>query len=754
MAILPSKIEQRSELDCRLGIKSSLNHISSVVALSYLLYCANDKSNEIVYADEVNLSNGIKKLVLKDYYKQWIMDNYTVDENSLDNNPLLTSQLEALQVGLGLMFHLAKISFVDFPTTDTKERTGGDRFRKNMKFALNMKLLDLYLMAWPNDLMKTEIILWLNNSPSDTSISEGLKQILTAFSEDTQYKIRANGEEIIFQQIGIYNNISNEDGVIAKDEQEDVGPFRIFKSFVREGLHPFLYLENNEFRCNKSEELDVYDKIVETTLNLSPKKTVIYQEVLDDLKLNNSEPDNTHQIIYYGAPGTGKSHKIKEQLEGVSKENIFRTTFHPDSDYSTFVGAYKPTRSQRPLYGLFGKETVRLKDGEDLSEDIITYKFIPQAFLNAYMQAYKKTNENVYLIIEEINRGNCAQIFGDLFQLLDRDEYGVSEYTIKADADLKAFLVDEMGKDSDAIKDGELCLPSNLYIYATMNTSDQSLFPIDSAFKRRWDWEYEPIKYKNTNWVIDIQGETYSWVSFQKEINRRIFESTSSEDKMLGDYFVNPSNGIITEKMLLNKILFYLWNDVCKDGEGDIFKVSDTEDVSFSELYGDGGKQKLVGMMNYLGVELVQEDIDDDNENDDENEAEDSDKTDNTRYSINGEVTDENDKAWRKGALVKRAVEIYCQNNSELSANEVRDNWINVGFKIPHIVETDEDRERRINTSKDDRAKERSKEIKLPNGESLHVSTQVGDGKKRKGFTDFLSKIKSKPEWGIDIQEL
>ncbi|MDN0072328.1 AAA family ATPase [Bacteroides caecigallinarum] len=754
MAILPSKIEQRSELDCRLGIKSSLNHISSVVALSYLLYCANDKSNEIVYADEVNLSNGRKKLVLKDYYKQWIMDNYTVDENSLDNNPLLTSQLEALQVGLGLMFHLAKISFVDFPTTDTKERTGGDRFRKNMKFALNMKLLDLYLMAWPNDLMKTEIILWLNNSPSDTSISEGLKQILTAFSEDTQYKIRANGEEIIFQQIGIYNNISNEDGVIAKDEQEDVGPFRIFKSFVREGLHPFLYLENNEFRCNKSEELDVYDKIVETTLNLSPKKTVIYQEVLDDLKLNNSEPDNTHQIIYYGAPGTGKSHKIKEQLEGVSKENIFRTTFHPDSDYSTFVGAYKPTRSQRPLYGLFGKETVRLKDGEDLSEDIITYKFIPQAFLNAYMQAYKKTNENVYLIIEEINRGNCAQIFGDLFQLLDRDEYGVSEYTIKADADLKAFLVDEMGKDSDAIKDGELCLPSNLYIYATMNTSDQSLFPIDSAFKRRWDWEYEPIKYKNTNWVIDIQGETYSWVSFQKEINRRIFESTSSEDKMLGDYFVNPSNGIITEKMLLNKILFYLWNDVCKDGEGDIFKVSDTEDVSFSELYGDGGKQKLVGMMNYLGVELVQEDIDDDNENDDENEAEDSDKIDNTRYSINGEVTDENDKAWRKGALVKRAVEIYCQNNSELSANEVRDNWINVGFKIPHIVETDEDRERRINTSKDDRAKERSKEIKLPNGESLHVSTQVGDGKKRKGFTDFLSKIKSKPEWGIDIQEL
>lgn len=289
----------------------------------------------------------------------------------------------------------------------------------------------------------------------------------------------------------------------------------------------------------------------------------------------NIEP-TCRQIIYYGAPGTGKSHKIKAQLEGVPKENIFRTTFHPDSDYSTFVGAYKPTRGKRPLYGLFGKDTVRMKDGEDLFEDMITYKFIPQSFLNAYIRAYQ-TDENVYLIIEEINRGNCAQIFGDLFQLLDRDENGISEYTIKADADLKSFLEEELGEDNPGIKDGELCLPSNLYIYATMNTSDQSLFPIDSAFKRRWDWEYEPIKYKNTDWKIVIDGTEYSWTSFQRKVNDKILSATSSEDKMLGDYFVNPSDGVITEKVLLNKILFYLWNDVCKDGEGDIFKNGETE---------------------------------------------------------------------------------------------------------------------------------------------------------------------------------
>ena len=285
-------------------------------------------------------------------------------------------------------------------------------------------------------------------------------------------------------------------------------------------------------------------------------------------RLSNRQDSDSipHQIIYYGAPGTGKSHRIKEQLNGVPKENIFRTTFHPDSDYSTFVGSYKPTMEKqmdkiytkeelisklaemknggityspqkfgakywRSLKGMTQSDkkdilqacgmsdnyTVEFDKGIAVGEEYlaylndsrIIYSFVSQTFLNAYIRAYQ-TDDNVYLIIEEINRGNCAQIFGDLFQLLDRDVSGKSEYTIKADADLKAFLDEKLGKNNSGIKEGELCLPSNLYIYATMNTSDQSLFPIDSAFKRRWDWEYEPIKYKNTDWVIEIQEKTYS----------------------------------------------------------------------------------------------------------------------------------------------------------------------------------------------------------------------------------------------------
>ena len=320
----------------------------------------------------------------------------------------------------------------------------------------------------------------------------------------------------------------------------------------------------------------------------------LLSNVAISLSQNSSQDKPSFQIIYYGAPGTGKSHRIKKLLKemNVPKENIFRTTFHPDSDYSSFVGAYKPT--MKPV-----DEKYRNVVGKD---EEIAYSFVPQTFIKAYVQAYKKPNENVYLIIEEINRGNCAQIFGDLFQLLDRDDNGVSEYPIKADSDLKMYLEGELGKNHDGIKDGELCLPSNLYIWATMNTSDQSLFPIDSAFKRRWDWEYEPIKYMNKDWGIEIGGYMYSWTSFQKEVNNRIFEATNSEDKMLGDFFVKPNNSVISEKQFINKVLFYLWNDVCKDGDGDIFKADDNKDVKFSDLYDVNGSNTLQSMMKNLGV--------------------------------------------------------------------------------------------------------------------------------------------------------
>ena len=338
-----------------------------------------------------------------------------------------------------------------------------------------------------------------------------------------------------------------------------------------------------------------------------------------DTFINNRDDLYPLQLIYYGAPGTGKSHTIKEILESLAipDNNVFRTTFHPDSDYSTFVGAYKPTMKRSYKYE--GKvkasyyeddDLAGAKKGDKIIEEKIEYAFVAQSFMNAYIQAYKYPEDNIYLVIEEINRGNCAQIFGDLFQLLDRKENGKSEYPIKADSDILLFLKNELGEDSEGIKGGKLCLPNNLYIWATMNTSDQSLFPIDSAFKRRWEWKYMSIKYDRTDVEILVGDEKFSWVKFQRAVNNRIRSYTSSEDKMIGDYFVG--NKIITKDILVNKIFFYLWNDVCKDGDSDIFRISETEELSFSELYTD--ESKLLTLMHKLTDDkdsLEQENIQD-----------------------------------------------------------------------------------------------------------------------------------------------
>lgn len=265
---------------------------------------------------------------------------------------------------------------------------------------------------------------------------------------------------------------------------------------------------------------------------------------------------------------------------------VVRTTFHPDSDYSTFVGAYKPTTESVQRYDIYNKPMTR--DGVPVMEQIITYEFVEQAFLRAYIDAWTNREKPEFLIIEEINRGNCAQIFGDLFQLLDRGDDGYSEYPIRADKDLqkhlcKAFKDVEI-EDYPNVKAGkELLLPSNLYIRATMNTSDQSLFPIDSAFKRRWDWKYVPIAKGNDNgtelnWMIDVDGDLYDWWTFVRTINKHVFDTTNSEDKQLGFFFCKAKDNIISAETFVCKVIFYLWNDVFKDFGFDNKIFEDKED--------------------------------------------------------------------------------------------------------------------------------------------------------------------------------
>lgn len=302
----------------------------------------------------------------------------------------------------------------------------------------------------------------------------------------------------------------------------------------------------------------------------------------------------TLQKIYYGCPGTGKSHEVKEMTEGLDGEktikfedgttNVFRTTFHPDYDYSTFVGCYKPVKEN----------------------GVLDYKFVPQVFTNAYVTAKKHPDTPIYLIIEEINRGNCAQIFGDLFQLLDRDN-GVSKFLIDAEEDLMKYLRDDARLD-DYIK---IALPANFNILATMNTSDQSLFPMDSAFKRRWEMKYIKIDYDKpeANFTFNVGGQDYHWLDYLPCINDKITLATDSEDKQMGEFFIR-SNMTATE--FKNKVMFYLWNDVCKD----LYAGSNSPlSFFFRDIYGK--PFKFTELFNELPKDASEEDKKDPRKNGD-----------------------------------------------------------------------------------------------------------------------------------------
>ena len=345
---------------------------------------------------------------------------------------------------------------------------------------------------------------------------------------------------------------------------------------------------------------------------------------LIQFKRNESDKNLKHsgplQLITYGAPGTGKSDGIERKMRENHIEPI-RTTFHPDSDYQSFVGAYKPfmKKIQRVVYVNDGK-TAQLVTGPDelKDEEVISYEFRPQSFTEAYVKAWKTMvageTKPVVLVIEEINRGDCAKIFGDLFQLLDRDDKtGFSRYPIVADKDLGQYLKKKFSDIAaarsasapyqDVYLGKKLILPPNLYIWATMNTSDQSLFPMDSAFKRRWEWKYVPIKnHKDEGWTIDVSGsKKYDWWDFLQKVNKHIFDLTNSEDKQLGYFFVKAKDKVVTLDVFVNKVVFYLWNAVFKDCYTECDFLKDGSDyLIFTKFFDDEGNAKADVVQKFL----------------------------------------------------------------------------------------------------------------------------------------------------------
>ena len=588
--IQPIKYKERVAINSLTGIKSSLPQIRSVVALTYLLYLVSGKKASIAYS----VQNSSQGLSLKEDYIASVKDllgSPKIDE-LIVSNPLLKSQIESLYVGLTLMYGLGRVSFVNKSYGMTIERTGGVRYPKKIDFASNMILLDLIMQSIDESERKNFLIAWLNNQQVPNEIELRVSTFLNVCIENNLFKLRNGDKDTYFQTEGLYLAL-REDDKVSLESDEIVGPARILNGMLKEGLTPWLSIKNSIVSVNKEANFNVesFSQITSTSLDIRDIKV----DVKEDLLLTKEEPLRTPlQQIFYGAPGTGKSNTIKREVDDQGKLN-YRTTFHPDSDYSTFVGCYKPKM----------KRSTITKDGVTTTEEKIVYNFEPQAFTNAYVQAWS-TKEDVYLIVEEINRGNCAQIFGDLFQLLDRKN-GESEYPVDADSALADYLQTALANSErddipEEVKNGtKLKLPSNLYIWATMNTSDQSLFPIDSAFKRRWEWKYMKIKNEGKEWKIDVKikdanGEEklVDWWDFIRKVNDIIASMTSSADKQLGYFFCkadkktperanepNSENDLISVDTFVSKVLFYLWNDVFKDygfEDASLFQYTKTED--------------------------------------------------------------------------------------------------------------------------------------------------------------------------------
>ena len=520
--------------------------------------------------------------------------------------------------------------------------------------------------------------------------------------------------------------------------------------------------------------------------NLSNKEYISYMdtaktpyyviELNKPHKLNNKKVDKSLQQIYYGAPGTGKSYIVNRDTKG---ESVVRTTFHPDSDYSTFVGCYKPTTKEVEMRDVTGK--VIIEYGQPVTENRIIYQFVDQAFLQAYIKAWKFYAEALegadpkkqFLIIEEINRGNCAQIFGDLFQLLDRNDYGFSDYYIHADRDMQKHLakafngiaMNDSHKSSinamyhngerdivAQVLNGEiLLLPNNLYIWATMNTSDQSLFPIDSAFKRRWDWKYRPIVNgrdkdgSELNWRIKADTKEYDWWSFLEKINAIVGTTTNSEDKKLGFFFCKPTDSVISAETFVGKVIFYLWNDVFKNFGFDdpIFKDEDSSTLEFDKfyttnIYGDTivRTDKVERFFENLKVKVAGEIISE--VEDEDGNTSTSSTRDYTKYCINGVGK------YGKNILAAECVKEYIKLNPEMSVEDVLANWKSLGYIVTHFVESKEEHDARTDNS--------IRSVEIPCGDTFVYVEKNGYG--NNGAVDKLIAAVNKKDWNIKIDKV
>jgi len=584
----PDNMVKYPEVDLKLGIKSSLPSVKATLGLLMMIWRASGSLAEVPYSkatgDSIEISDELGARLIEKYSPIYSASGISNEQFlvRINDNQLFKSQLESLIVAFELVWRVAKIKF-DGNMAANFERTGGKRYPKTLRFTKNMDIIDSLISS--DDEQYSKVLLsWVGfNITAEVRFEVALLQLLVYLSEEAVYKLADGERDIIFNMNSVYTRLINgDDAVDINDTKEAKGSLRILKSALSDRMNPFLSYSNASgvtIASGKEEQLKEYQKRVDAFLSLSNTKYVLspddYENDLSRVAENSAQyADATEtprvtggkNVLLYGVPGSGKSHTIGEQYCN-DESRMERLVFHPDYTYSDFVGQILP----------------------NVTEGNVSYEFTEGPFTRLLKKAYDNPDKEYFLIIEEINRGNAPAIFGEVFQLLDRDDDGNSEYGI-SNAEIARIVY---GDESRKVR-----IPSNMSIIGTMNTSDQNVFTLDTAFQRRWNMRMIENDLNKVTYADEkILDTDVTWRRFNTVMNEIILKKnvrvTSSEDKRLGAFFVresdlrfdlreNDPNADSDEKRLAilqnsrfpEKVLKYLWDDAFKFSREDVFETS------------------------------------------------------------------------------------------------------------------------------------------------------------------------------------
>lgn len=496
-------------------------------------------------------------------------------EEWIAGNTLLSAQMESLNAAFELVWHLGRFSFADDKLSLSAERTGGRRFRKKVRFSSNIDIIDA--LAEMNPQGFTSVMLsWLSDGtfPADRSAELCLTKSLTSLTEVSFYKTSSGDNGYVYAPSGVYERLLDGESRIELSAKEALGPARVFKSLAKCGLNSYLKYVGGSVSIADGVDiaaLSNYSKRSQTAFELSNVEIRIQDRREEGCaEARGSLPKN---LIMFGAPGTGKSYELNkracEYFPG--SDQVCRVTFHPDYSYPQFVGMYKPKVDDRQVY----------------------YEFSPGPFIETYTKAVCNPNRFFLLLIEEINRANPAGAFGDVFQLLDRQN-GKSKYPIDASEELREYFEGMPGFPKEACD--KVSIPENMYIWATMNSADQGVYPMDTAFKRRWDFEYVDIDHgceliEDAFFSLGSDGHLVNWDKLRRRINHVLLNDCKvNEDKLMGPFFISPDVLKDTDAFTAafkSKVLLYLCEDAAKMKKSKLFANRDGKTITYSSVCHD-----------------------------------------------------------------------------------------------------------------------------------------------------------------------